>query len=114
MRSSYIIDLERAWQIIAPPTIRYSDHFLYASIILRASPRVRYPEFGGCPLFGYCNCIIIYGDISWYIEQRLLFGRRPLLGVSINRESTVYQNRKQPIFTDITISKYLLVRGFEF
>ena len=67
--SSYIIDLEKVWQIIAPPTICYSDHFLYASIILRASPRVRYPEFGGCPLFGCCNCIIIYGDISWYIEQ---------------------------------------------
>ena len=86
---NYIIDLERAWHIIAPPTIRYSDHFLYASIILCARPHVRYLEFGGCPLFGCCNCIIIYGDISWYIEQRPLFGRRPLLGVSINRESTV-------------------------
>ena len=84
-------DLERAWQIVAPPTIRYSDHFLYAFIILRASPRVRYPEFGGCLLFGCCNCIIIYGDISWYIEQRPLFGRRLLLGVSVNKESTVNQ-----------------------
>ena len=89
MRSSYIIDLERAWQIIAPPTVHYSDHFLYASIILRASPRVLYPEFGGCPVFGCCNYIIIYADISWYIEQRLLFDRRLLLGVSVNRESTV-------------------------
>ena len=88
--SSYIIDLERVWQIIAPPTVRCLDHFLYASIILRASPRVRYPEFGGCLLFGCCNYIILYGDISWYIEQRPLFGRRPLLGVSVNRESTVH------------------------
>ena len=55
IRSSYIIDLERAWQIIAPPTIRYSDHFLYASIILHAHHRIRYPEFGGCPLFRCCN-----------------------------------------------------------
>ena len=92
----YIIDLERAWQIIAPPTIHYSDHFfLYASIILRASSRVCYPEFRGCPLFGCCNYIILYGDdVSWYIEQRLLFGRRPLLGVSVNRELIVY-NMKQ-------------------
>ena len=81
------------WQIIAPPTTRYSDHFLYASIILRANPRIRYLEFGGCPLFRCCNCIIIYGDTSWYIEQCPLFGRRPLLGVSVNRESTVHVPR---------------------
>jgi len=28
IRYSYIIDLERVWQIIAPPTVHYSDHFL--------------------------------------------------------------------------------------
>ena len=82
---------ERVWQITAPPTIRYSD---YASIILRASSCIRYPEFGGCPLFGCCNCII-YGDISWYIEQRPLFGRCPLLEVSVNRESTVIIMRRK-------------------
>ena len=34
----------------------------------------------------YC----IYGDVSRCIYQRPLFGRCPLLGVSVNRDSTVY------------------------
>ena len=44
--------------IIAPPTVRYSEQFLYAAILRRASHCVRYPEFGGCPLFGCFYCII--------------------------------------------------------
>ena len=44
--------------IIAPPTVRYSEQILYAAILRRASHCVRYPEFGGCPLFG-CFCCII-------------------------------------------------------
>ena len=32
----------------------------------------------------------IYGDFSWYIWQCPLYGRCPLLGVSVNGESTVY------------------------
>ena len=32
----------------------------------------------------------IYGDFSWYIWQCPLYGRCPLLGVSINGESTVH------------------------
>ena len=44
--------------IIAPPTVRYSEQILYAAILRRASHCVRYPEFGGCPLFGCFYCII--------------------------------------------------------
>ena len=46
--------------ITAPPTIRYSEQILYVAtcILRRASHRVRYPEFGGCPLFGCFYCII--------------------------------------------------------
>ena len=32
----------------------------------------------------------IYGDVSRCMYQRPLFGRCPLLGVSVNRDSTVY------------------------
>ena len=42
---------------IAPPTVRYSEQILYAAILQRASHRVRYPELGGCLLFGCFYCI---------------------------------------------------------
>ena len=44
--------------IIAPPTVRSSELFLYAAILRRASHCVRYPEFGGCPQFRCFYCII--------------------------------------------------------
>ena len=44
--------------ITAPPTVRYSEQILYAAILRRASHCVRYPELGGCPLFGCFICIV--------------------------------------------------------
>ena len=48
----------RGMVIIAPPTVRYSEQILYAALLRRASHCVRYPEFGGCLLFGCFYCII--------------------------------------------------------
>ena len=69
--------------------VRYSDHILYYVLKGAFSPRVRYSEFGGCPLFGWCECIAIMGEINRCLAQCPLFGRCPLFGVSVNRELTV-------------------------
>ena len=85
---------ERGVVITAPPTVHYSEQILYAAIlyydvqatvsVIRNLEVVRY---SGVSIV----CIIyMYGDCSWCMQQCPLFGRRPLLGVSVNRESIVY------------------------
>ena len=63
--------------IIAPPTVRYSEQILYAAILRRASHCVRYPELGGCPLFGCFYCIICmetavgaYNSVRYSVDIR--------------------------------------------
>ena len=49
--------------------------------VIRNSEVVRYS--------GVSIVLYIYGDCSWCMQRCPLFGRCPLLGVSVNRESTV-------------------------
>ena len=49
--------------------------------VIRNSEVVRYS--------GAAITLYIYGDFSWYIWQCPLYGGCPLLGVSVNGESTV-------------------------
>ena len=83
IRSSYIIDLERGGKLFPTHCPLFGSFFvcIYNTACMPPRPLSEVVRYSGA--------IIIYGDISWYIEQRPLFGRRLLLGVSIKRESTV-------------------------
>ena len=79
--------------IIAPPTVRsFRGTNFVCSYITACKPL--------CPLSGTRRLSVIrvfllyymYGDCSWCMQQCPLFGRRPLLGVSVNRESTVQRS----------------------
>ena len=53
------------------------ERFLHSTVLLRASCCVRYPEFGGCPLFRCCYCIKhmeisvgTYSSVRYLVEVR--------------------------------------------
>ena len=68
----------RSWAGLATPTaVRWSERFLHSTVLLRASCCVRYPEFGGCPLFRCCYCIKhmeisvgTYSSVRYLVEVR--------------------------------------------
>ena len=50
---------------------------MYITVLLRANCCVRYPEFGGCPLFRCCYCIEhmeisvgTYSSVRYWVEVR--------------------------------------------
>ena len=58
-----------------------------------ASTTVRCPEFRDVRYSGAVN-ILFYRTFSWYIDYCPLLGMCPLLGVSVNGESTVLWKMK--------------------
>ena len=68
---------------------------------LHASCCVRYPEFGGCPLFGCCQCTVYmeisvgtYGSVRYSVEVR--YSECPLIetplytSILIDRQARVH------------------------